>query len=94
MEQSVISAKDKFVHKQIITHFRIFNNVRGTKMYTKFQKLMQEKHVKAADVARATGISTSTLSDWKVGKSKPKLDKLVKIANYFGVSVSYFIDIA
>lgn len=62
-------------------------------MYTKFQKLMQEKQVRAADVARATGIPTSTFSDWKKGRYKPKLDKLVKIANYFGVSVSYFIDI-
>lgn len=63
-------------------------------MYEKFRKLMQEKQVRAADVARATGIPTSTLSDWKNGRSKPKLDKLVKLANYFGVSISYFIDVA
>jgi len=43
-------------------------------------------------VAKDTEISTSTLSDWKTGRSIPKVDKLKKIADYFGVSITYFLE--
>lgn len=59
-------------------------------MYEKFSKLLQEKHLSTYRVSKDTGISQQTFSDWKIGKSKPKLDKLQKIADYFGVSVEYF----
>lgn len=59
-------------------------------MYELFEKLLHERGVTAYQVAKATGISTGSLSDWKKGRSKPKLEKLQKIADYFGVSVDYF----
>lgn len=60
-------------------------------MYETFKRLLEQKGVTAAQVARDTGISQVTFSDWKSGKSKPKADKLYKIAKYFGVSVEYLI---
>ena len=56
-----------------------------------FAKLLKEKKLKPIDVSKATGISPATLSDWKTGKSKPKQDKLIKIADYFGVTVDYLM---
>ena len=61
-------------------------------MYTKYVELRDSANVKDFDVAKATGIPASTFSDWKKGKSKPKLEKLVKIARFFGVSVEVFIE--
>lgn len=61
-------------------------------MYKKFAELLIEKKLKVADVARETGISPSTFSDWKKGKSKPKVDKLMNIADFFGVPISYFLE--
>ena len=58
-------------------------------MYEIYQRLLDEKGLKNADAARATGISNMTLSDWKRGKSTPKQDKLKLIAEYFDVSVDY-----
>lgn len=58
-------------------------------MYDIFLSLLRKKGVKAADVARETGLHPSTFSDWKRGKSAPKTDKLQKIADFFGVSVEY-----
>ena len=58
-------------------------------MYEVYQRLLDEKGLKNADVARATGISNMTLSDWKRGKSVPKSDKMRKIAEYLGVSEHY-----
>lgn len=60
-------------------------------MYSIYQKLLDENGLKNADIARLTGISNMTLSDWKNGKSTPKQDKLKKIADYFGVSVEYLM---
>ena len=58
-------------------------------MYEIFEKLLKEKGVKVADVCRGTGLKAPTFSDWKKGKSSPNTDKLILIANYFGVSVEY-----
>lgn len=60
-------------------------------MYDIFLKLLEERGVKAADVAKATGIPQSTFSDWKSGRSAPKADKLQKIADYFNVSPRYLL---
>ena len=56
-----------------------------------FEQLLQERNVSAYAVAKATGISQSTLADWRKGRCIPKADKLIKIANYFGVSVPYLL---
>lgn len=61
-------------------------------MYEKFAHLLQEKQVTPYRVHKETGVSQSTLSDWKNGKSTPKIDKLQLIADYFGVPLSYFLE--
>lgn len=60
-------------------------------MYSIFAKLLEQNGIKTSQVARETGISNMTFSDWKNGKSVPKADKLQKIADYFNVSVDYLI---
>lgn len=60
-------------------------------MYDIFERLLAENNCKAADVAKATGIHPSTFSDWKSGKSKPKQDKMVKIANFFHIPLDYLL---
>lgn len=60
-------------------------------MYEIYCRLREAKGVKDSDVVKATGITKSTFSDWKSGRSKPKNEKLQKIADYFGVSVEYLM---
>ena len=60
-------------------------------MYEIFEMLLKKKGLKAADVTRATGIKSPVFSEWKKGKSKPNAEKLVKIANFLGVSVEYLM---
>lgn len=60
-------------------------------MYEIFNSLLMKTNKKPSDVAKATGISPATLSDWKSGKSRPKQDKLKKIADYFGVTLEYLM---
>ena len=58
-------------------------------MYERYVELLNEKQVRNIDVSRATGIPSSTFSDWKKGKSSPKYDKIQKIANFFNVQLDY-----
>ena len=60
-------------------------------MYTIYCKLRDERKLKDSDVSKATGITKSTFSDWKSGRSNPKVDKLQILADYFGVPVTYFL---
>lgn len=52
-------------------------------MYEIFAELLDQSGKKTIDVARATGIPSSTFTDWKKGRSTPKQDKLKKIADFF-----------
>lgn len=60
-------------------------------MYEIFSKLLQDFNVTPYKVSKETGVSQSTLSDWKRGISTPKQDKLQKIADYFNVSLEYLM---
>lgn len=52
-------------------------------MYEKYVELREKKGVSDYRVAEDTGISKSTFSDWKSGRSKPKVGKLKILADYF-----------
>ncbi len=60
-------------------------------MYEVFEQLLQKYHLTAYKVSKETGITQSTLSDWKRGRSTPKTENMKKIADYFGVSVDYLM---
>lgn len=60
-------------------------------MYKKFQELLNASEKTPYQVSKDTGISTATLSNWKKGNYNPKVDKLKILADYFGVTVDYFI---
>lgn len=59
-------------------------------MYEKFAALLADRGVTAYAVSKATGVPTATLSEWKAGKYTPKVDKLMKIAKFFGKDIHYF----
>ena len=60
------------------------------KTYDLFYMLTLKNDVRPSDVSKETGISSTVFSEWKKGKSQPKIDKLAKIAEYFGVPLEYF----
>lgn len=61
-------------------------------MYKKYVELRDAMGVTDATVARETNIPKSTFTDWKNGRSKPKIEKLLKLAVYFDCSVTEFIN--
>lgn len=62
-------------------------------MYKNYEALRDAKGVTDYAVAKATGITKSTFTDWKSGRSKPKIEKLTKIAAYFDVPLNDLIGV-
>lgn len=60
--------------------------------HEKYDSLRAKKGVTDYEVAKETGVRTSTLSNWKAGRYTPKIDKIKKIADYFGVPIEYFLE--
>ncbi len=60
-------------------------------MYDRFAELLEKKGLKAYEIAKMTGISQVTFTEWKKGKATPKADKLVLIAQALGTTVEYLV---
>lgn len=58
-------------------------------MYERFMQLLQEKNITPYRVSKETGVTQTTLSDWKTGRATPKTVTLQKIADYFNVSLDW-----
>lgn len=57
---------------------------------TNFFKIIENKG-KAAELSKKTGISSGNISDWKSGRSKPKPEALIKIAEALDCSIDYLL---
>ncbi len=57
----------------------------------KLREILEERNIKQKDVASAIGIYTSTMSQYVTGVREPDIETLIKLADYFGVSVDYLI---
>lgn len=60
--------------------------------YKKFVSLLERTGKITNQVAKDTGIYTSLFSDWKKGRSCPKVDKVKIFADYFNVPIDYFLE--
>lgn len=60
--------------------------------YDQFVKLCKERGLSPAAVARNIGLSNSSTTTWKRG-AMPKGETLQKLADYFGVSVDFLLDL-
>jgi transcriptional regulator with XRE-family HTH domain len=60
-------------------------------MYERYESIIKELGITTYRLCKETGIPPSTFSDWKKGKSSPKIDKMQKIADYLGVHVDYLL---
>lgn len=59
--------------------------------YKKIEVLLTEKDVTAYRMCKDLGLHTSSVTAWRKGDYKPSVTTLKKIADYFGVTVDYFL---
>lgn len=58
-------------------------------IYLRVKELCVERGISIAELEKKCGIGTKTINKW--GTSSPSVDKLERIADYFGVTVDYLI---
>lgn len=56
-----------------------------------FIQLLQSRNITAYKLSKDTGISQALISNWKKGTKIPASDNLLKIADYFNVSIDYLL---
>lgn len=61
-------------------------------MYERIWLLMMKNSMNKAEFAKKLGISSGNLSDWSTGRSNPSVGKILRIADYFNVSVDWILD--
>lgn len=60
-------------------------------MYEKFERLLKQRGVKAAEVCRSTGISPQIITNWKrKGSGSLNAQNMKKIADFFEIDINYF----
>ena len=61
-------------------------------LYEKVKELCEEKGVTIYQMCKEIGMGQNVVSNWKERKNTlPKLDTAVKMADFFGVPVDYFL---
>lgn len=58
----------------------------------KIKELREERGLSQTDMAKAFGLTQSTVGGWESGARSPKLDMLVRLADYFQVTTDYLLD--
>lgn len=59
-------------------------------IFSRIKELCAENSITLNKLEAEIGISTSSISKWKHTVS-PTIDKIAKVANYFGVSIDYLV---
>ena len=57
----------------------------------KLIQLRRSRGMSQEDLANEIGVSRQSVSKWEGAQAVPDLDKLVKIADFFGVSTDYLL---
>ena len=55
-----------------------------------FENLCKQRHIKPNQVGKELNIAASSITGWKQG-SPPNSERLIAIADYFGVSTDYLL---
>lgn len=57
----------------------------------RIRELREHKGLRQIDVAEVTGIDQKTLSNYETGKTNPDSYALIRLADFFGVSIDYLV---
>ena len=60
-------------------------------MINRIRDLREDRDLRQTDVSKATGIDQKTLSNYETGKTRPDSESLIKLADFFNVSIDYLV---
>lgn len=60
-------------------------------MTNRIKDLREDHDMRQSDLAAATGIDQRTISNYETGKTSPDAYALIKLADFFDVSIDYLV---
>ena len=60
-------------------------------MKNRIRDLREDRDMRQSDLAAAVGIDQRTISNYETGKTNPDSDALIKLAEFFGVTIDYLV---
>jgi len=69
-----------------------FAKLKKEKTMKNLQILRKNKKLKQSEIAETIGVATSTYSCWENNISEPDFDYLMKLADFFDVSIDVLLD--
>ena len=63
-----------------------------TEMIERILRLIKQAGMTAREFTKALGISATSVTEWKTGRTHPSVDHIRKIAAFFDVSTDYIIN--
>ena len=57
----------------------------------RIRDLREDRDLRQIDVANAVGIDQQTISNYETGRTRPDSEALIRLADYFGVSIDYLV---
>ena len=61
------------------------------KYKNRIRDLREDRDLRQTDVSKATGIDQKTLSNYETGNTSPDSYALIRLADFFGVSIDYLV---
>ena len=60
-------------------------------MFNRIKDLREDRDMRQSDLARETGIDQRTISNYETGKTAPDAYALIRLADFFDVSIDYLV---
>ena len=60
-------------------------------MKNRIRDLREDRDLRQSDLAKETGIDQRTISNYETGKTFPDSDALIRLADFFGVTIDYLV---
>ena len=60
-------------------------------LFSRILDITKQYNLSGIEFGKIIGLGKSPLTDWKNGKSKPTLDQIIKICEYFAISSDYLL---
>lgn len=60
-------------------------------LHQRLKSLRLEKKITQQNIANAIGVTTRNIQNFEYGTARPKLENVIKLADFFNVSLDYLV---
>ena len=58
----------------------------------KLKELRKRKNISQSELGKLLGVTGQTVLNWESGIYEPKIEHLIKLADYFNVTIDFLVD--